>query len=609
MEFTTINDICDKYGLNFDDYHKDIYPKIIDIFNNKSLDDNDLSNMHLLNILGNYYEINKKYKKAEEHYLKSVELGCSNAMYDIGDFYEFKRKNIKKAKEFYLKAIDKNNTYAMFNLGHLYEKNDDHGNAIKYYEMGSNLNCLISINHLIKYCEKKIKKNDGKYNFNDENPYKFVVNVINFNMIIKYCKKYLEIEHDNIEIMLILGKIYFKNEMNEEAINTYNKLIALGHTKSIFTLAIYYEKMNDIEKMLEFLNKGIENNNGDCICKLGTYYYSNNNKEKAVEYYFKAIEHSSYDAYYYLGEYYFTQKQNTKAIEYWKKGVDTNNIMCLFYYGMYIKRNNIVGNIYYSYRDTNYMSYFNKIDISKCYDTKILCDLAEINMKNSDHDKMEQCLNKAINLKNYDGYAIYGYYHMKYTNDVNKMRINLKKGADLNNSLSITYSGLFLQNLKKYDEMEKHYLKAIELKNTKAMYYYSIYLYDIKKDKELFIYYCLESIKLSNADSLLLFIKYTTKLQQYHILNNIDEKNSMINAAFDTIRNDPDVNNYINKINFSKKYNIKEECAICFENDLNIPVGDCMHLVCKNCYIQLSKKKCNNCDKKNNYFECPFCRN
>ena len=69
--------------------------------------------------------------------------------------------------------------------------------------------------------------------------------------------------------------------------------------------------------------------------------------------------------------------------------------------------------------------------------------------------------------------------------------------------------------------------------------------------------------------------------------------NEIINNKIKELKNDKQIINYINKINFSKKFNVIEECCICYETKLNITF-ECSHYVCINCYNELNK--------------CPLCR-
>jgi hypothetical protein len=72
-------------------------------------------------------------------------------------------------------------------------------------------------------------------------------------------------------------------------------------------------------------------------------------------------------------------------------------------------------------------------------------------------------------------------------------------------------------------------------------------------------------------------------------------KNELIDEKIKELKNNRQVNNYLNKCNFSEKYKIINNCFICLEdNKLNIIIDNCCHTVCKECYCKLKK--------------CPLCK-
>ena len=119
----------------------------------------------------------KEYDKAEEYFLKAIELGNTNAFNNLGVLY-FNQEKYDKAEKYYLQAIDKGNNDALFNLGILYSKQKEYEKAEKYYleaiEKGDN-NALNNLAYLyfsqsnnkekaLKFVQESYEKNKSYIN-------------------------------------------------------------------------------------------------------------------------------------------------------------------------------------------------------------------------------------------------------------------------------------------------------------------------------------------------------------------------------------------------------------------------------------------------------------
>jgi TPR repeat protein len=80
------------------------------------------------------YDDSHNYREMNSFYLKSIELGHTGAMTNLGFFYQ-KNNDYENMKKYYLMAIEKNNSEAMFNLGLWYGENGDYENMKMYYLM------------------------------------------------------------------------------------------------------------------------------------------------------------------------------------------------------------------------------------------------------------------------------------------------------------------------------------------------------------------------------------------------------------------------------------------------------------------------------------------
>lgn len=70
-------------------------------------------------VKGLSYHNLKDYEKAEEYYLKAIDTGNNDALFNLGLLYDIK-KDVIKAEEYYLKAIEEDNNEALNNLAYLY---------------------------------------------------------------------------------------------------------------------------------------------------------------------------------------------------------------------------------------------------------------------------------------------------------------------------------------------------------------------------------------------------------------------------------------------------------------------------------------------------------
>ncbi len=96
------------------------------------------------------HEIEENYEEMKKYYLMAIDKGYSNAMNNLGIYYQHNETNYKEMKKYFLMAIEKNNTYAMFNLACYYQYYETNYEEMKkYYFMAienGNLDALDVIN-------------------------------------------------------------------------------------------------------------------------------------------------------------------------------------------------------------------------------------------------------------------------------------------------------------------------------------------------------------------------------------------------------------------------------------------------------------------------------
>jgi TPR repeat protein len=98
--------------------------------------DNDNANYYFN--IGCYYDTNEQYEKAVKYYCIAIEYGHVKAMYNLGYYYEFVKKNYIEAKKYYMMAIEKNDLKAIYGLAVYYNNIEQNYEQAKKY-------CLMSI--------------------------------------------------------------------------------------------------------------------------------------------------------------------------------------------------------------------------------------------------------------------------------------------------------------------------------------------------------------------------------------------------------------------------------------------------------------------------------
>ena len=132
--------------------------------------------------LGIHYYYQNNISKMKECYLKAFDLGESDAMINLGEYYLLFENNLDKVRECYEKALEKDNPNALYCLGEYYyhigniqkmlyymEKGDseamnylgeyyeslrDYSKMIMYYERGVKEGNIICMKNLANYYKK-----------------------------------------------------------------------------------------------------------------------------------------------------------------------------------------------------------------------------------------------------------------------------------------------------------------------------------------------------------------------------------------------------------------------------------------------------------------------
>ena len=190
---------------------------------------------------------------------------------------------------------------------------------------------------------------------------------------------------------------------------------------------------------------------------------------------------------------------------------------------------------------------------------------------------------------------IIGYYYYNVEKDYAQAKEYYLKAVELGNTTSMNNLGNYYYNVEKdYAQAKEYYLKAADVGSAIAMNNLGNYYEKVVKHYTQAKKYYLKAIKLDNTSKMTNLHIICRPIELYNMLIGLENKNDIINSKIKELLNVKEVNTYINKINFSAEYNIVRDCAICLEeNKLNI-CFDCMHFVCKDCYVKMDK--------------CPYCK-
>jgi len=765
--FTNIHEISKKYNLTFDNYSQKTQVKIINIFNTGIFDPTDLNSGYLLNIYGNYLEINKKYKEAETTYLKAVELKCQEAMNDIGTFYLGRNKK-KKAVEYFTMAMDLGNSDAINNLGNYYE-NDVKCNkidkAMEYYMMATSYGNFYAMENLIRmYHEILDTENDEDIKHllqKSDDCISIILDRLNpLNNSSEQKKRILK----NVGLFLMKYKKY------EKAIDIFNVMTECGYFQSYLYIGICYKELNKIDEMFAFLNISAETyENTDAYIEIFKYYLQNNDYDNSYKYLDKAFKcyqkinlriiskktnnlnesdktnklnesngsnesnklnesgelnklnenklsnndtintiMDNYNSAHYNdsddeinslqsfnsdlshSENINTKNENENIVNNSNSNLNeednNDNIICktgqeicnlttksfnnkeiytyhkktylcitLYFIAIEIILKNQNRHIQHDFIETlKYKKYFSygyktlsennkycddfknvlcygillennsltypKLSIMNTHShlftikniknnilfpekthRNIIAHIGYMHCKHYFTDKMREYLDEAIKLGSTDALTFYAIYYKKNYDNAKAEEYFLQAIKLNNENAMYEYSLYLIENKFHVDEkdiknIEKYLLYLIEKKHEKSYSLYSLYLLKIKKNAEQFNFYLIEGIKCGFVSCMKTLKSEISGVKLFNLLENIEQKNEIINDEFKILLASKEINNFKNKISFAKKYNIVEECCICFDVSHGICVADCMHTICEQCFVSLQKQVCPLCN-------------
>ena len=294
-EFTCIDDIQNKYHMDFNVIEKEQTDVILDIFN----------------------------KKIALQYTYPSEI-----VNIFGIYYRFHIKDEETMKKCFLSAIMRNNDRSRFNLANYYDYNKDFTNAIKYLKPladKENLEAMDYIGKLYYYCGENTNDNDLRIFYN--------------NQMEKYFN--LAIKHNFMKSANFLGGLYYSKKDYVKSKHYYTVSADSDNILGMIGLANYYFNIEkNYDQMKHLLNKAIDLGDKIAAHKLANFYKEvEKNEPEMIKNYIKAMDLGHIESIYQLGLYYQSKEDYTNMIKYYviciKKGHLSAGLTLVYYYKKY----------------------------------------------------------------------------------------------------------------------------------------------------------------------------------------------------------------------------------------------------------------------------------
>ena len=260
------------------------------------------------------------------------------------------------AIHYYELAVAQNHTMAKYRLANLYNRNNDTDNARIYYKMAADDGVKEAKNNLAGILfEDKNYKEAGLY-------YK--------QAIAQGC-------YNSAENM---GDLCRTLKEYDIAINYY-KMIP-DNINCQIKLANIYEKLNDLDNMIDWYKKAADHGDIESCFKLASIYEKTGNEKKAIRYYQIASDHGHQIAKLYAGRLYFMQTNYEEAKAYLEEPAKLNNIYAL----------NTLAIMYDNFfKDPKKaIEYYEKAIMLNC--TEAMYNLAQLMFRSFEYDKAEKYL-------------------------------------------------------------------------------------------------------------------------------------------------------------------------------------------------------------------------
>lgn len=400
---------------------------------------------------GMYYYVNKDYVNAVLYYSKGVDMGCPNAMFNLGLYYKYQGKDSKKMFKYYEMAINLGQSYAMNSLGKYYvTKNKNDRLRDVYLKMAAECNNPCGLQNFAEYCCTGDKK--------------------------------LEIQgmasrEGNVRMSKAMAK-HYENKDDDMMLKYYVEGIDNGNWYP--DNHMYYSSYQNCQKML---NDYISKQNNVALYFKYTKYLTNENLYKIIELLLDRITEKNY---YISHNTSIDQVLKEAYLSYAKKlncadsGLDGNGDI-----NYLIKNRNNLSRRNLKRLIDHILKYYMIDDQIKKMPQQPLNDLYQeynekINQENkqkiNEYLKKHECNYDQNELKGDTLTRVYDFYF----NDIKQSNGNM---------LELEYYGIYCQIKKDYDKMKVYYKMAIAKGSTIAIINIARHHYAQKEYNDAMKYY------------------------------------------------------------------------------------------------------------------------
>jgi hypothetical protein len=186
-------------------------------------------------------------------------------------------------------------------------------------ENGDN-NALLSLKNFAKQGNSEAQYYLGKYYYEQENEEEAV------KWFTKSAKQGDEYAIQELKTLSKPTKYEQKNE--KEAFKWYKKAAEQGNKDIFYQLETLAAKKNN--PALSALKVAAEKGNSEAQLYLGFYYSDQENKQETVKWFTKSAEQRNDSAQYYLGKYYYEQGDEQEAFKWYKKAVENGKAFAAY---------------------------------------------------------------------------------------------------------------------------------------------------------------------------------------------------------------------------------------------------------------------------------------
>ncbi len=336
-----------------------------------------------------------------------------------------------------------------------------------------------------------------------------------------------------------------------------------------------------------FINKNIiETNDSNILTIIALYYcYIEKDYDEMKKYFQIAIKLNNSHAMNYFANYY--------------RRIENDYVKMKKYYLMSIQLDNFIsaGDLahYYQYIEKDYeqMKKYYKIAINLGCKHSIL-NLAHYYKEiEKNYDEMKKYYLIGINLGDTSAMFYLGLYYEYEVKNYKQMKKYYKMAINLGDTKSMHTLGGYYEFIKDYEKMKKYYKMSIQFGDTSThILDLVLYYLTIENNNNKAISYIQMINKIDKNDDLFIdkFVAELTIYDKIIFLNfyiqliNIESKTKELLTIISRFESVKEINVYKNKLAYSIKNNIKDDCAICLEKDKLVLLFDCMHTVCADCY-------------------------